>query len=65
MSDPSSLFDDGKAYERLMGRWSRVVGEKFLDWITPEKHLGWIDAFSGRTQMSALIGSSGADAGSA
>jgi hypothetical protein len=54
MSDPSTLFDDGKAYERLMGRWSR------LDWITLEKHLRSIDALSGRTQMSALIGSSGA-----
>ena len=28
-----NLFADGKAYERLMGRWSRLAGEKFLDWL--------------------------------
>jgi hypothetical protein len=25
------LFTDGKAYERLMGRWSRLAGAAFLD----------------------------------
>jgi hypothetical protein len=27
MSDAGTQFSDGKAYERLMGRWSRVVRE--------------------------------------
>src|SRR5262249_28187681 len=27
------MFSDGKAYERLMGRWSQPVGEAFLDWL--------------------------------
>jgi len=26
-------FDDGAAYERMMGIWSRRVGEDFLDWL--------------------------------
>ena len=25
-------FDDGAAYERLMGRWSRKAGADFLSW---------------------------------
>ena len=29
----ANLFTDGEAYERLMGRWSRLVGKKFLDWL--------------------------------
>ena len=24
-------FDDGAAYERLMGAWSQLVGQVFLD----------------------------------
>jgi hypothetical protein len=27
------MFSDGKAYERLMGRWSGAVAEEFLDWL--------------------------------
>ena len=26
-------FDDGAAYERYMGLWSREVGLRFLDWL--------------------------------
>ena len=37
MSDAGTQFSDGKAYERLMGRWSRVIGEKFLDWLPLSK----------------------------
>ncbi len=55
MSDPSNLFDDGKAYERLMGRWSRLVGEKFLDWIAPEKHLRWIDVGCGNGAFTEVL----------
>ena len=33
MNAPPNLFTDGKAYERLMGRWSQVAGAKFLDWL--------------------------------
>ena len=41
------LFTDGAAYERLMGRWSRVVGRAFLDWVDAPKHLRWLDAGCG------------------
>jgi hypothetical protein len=44
MSDAGTQFSDGKAYERLMGRWSRVVGEKFLDWLALSKGLRWLDS---------------------
>ena len=27
MTEAPNLFTDGKAYEQLMGRWSRVAGE--------------------------------------
>jgi trans-aconitate methyltransferase len=36
-------FDDGEAYERRMGVWSRRVGEVFLDWLLPATGQRWID----------------------
>src|SRR6516165_1383784 len=47
MSEPDKLFTDGAAYERLMGRWSRVVGEVFLDWLNAAKNLTWLDVGCG------------------
>jgi ubiquinone/menaquinone biosynthesis C-methylase UbiE len=41
------LFTDGKGYERLMGRWSRLVGQAFLDWLNVPAGLRWLDAGCG------------------
>src|SRR5882724_4811654 len=41
------FFTDGKAYERLMGRWSRLVGKAFLDWLNVPTGLRWLDAGCG------------------
>ena len=35
VSDPTIRFEDGAAYEQMMGRWSLLVGERFLAWINP------------------------------
>jgi SAM-dependent methyltransferase len=43
MAANDSLFADGAAYERLMGRWSRRVGDVFIDWIDMPPNLRWID----------------------
>jgi SAM-dependent methyltransferase len=47
MSEPDKLFTDGEAYERLMGRWSRLVAEAFLDWLNAPKNLRWLDVGCG------------------
>ena len=47
MSDTGKLFTDGEVYERLMGRWSRVVGESFLSWLAVPKGLRWLDVGCG------------------
>lgn len=47
MGEPDKLFTDGEAYERLMGRWSRVAAERFLDWLNPPKNLRWLDVGCG------------------
>ena len=33
MSDTPTQFNDGTAYEQMMGRWSRLAGEVFIDWL--------------------------------
>ena len=55
MSDAASQFNDGAAYERLMGRWSRLVGQQFLDWIAPAKGLSWLDVGCGNGAFTEEI----------
>ena len=43
MGQNEKLFTDGEAYERRIGRWSRLVGEKFLDWLAVPEGLRWLD----------------------
>ena len=40
-------FDDGASYELLMGRWSLLVGERFLDWVGVPGGARWLDVGCG------------------
>jgi ubiquinone/menaquinone biosynthesis C-methylase UbiE len=51
----NQLFDDGKAYERLMGRWSRLAGAAFLDWLDVPKAMRWLDAGCGNGAFTEEI----------
>jgi ubiquinone/menaquinone biosynthesis C-methylase UbiE len=42
-------------YERFMGRWSRVVARRFLDWLTPSEGLKWLDVGCGSGALSEAI----------
>jgi SAM-dependent methyltransferase len=59
MSDATSprpiAFEDGAAYERGMGGWSRLAGEAFLDWLAPPPGLAWIDVGCGGGAFTALL----------
>ena len=41
------MFNDGKAYERMMGRWSKRVGVQFLEWLAAPKGLNWVEVGCG------------------
>ena len=55
MSDANFAFNDGAAYERLMGRWSRLVADQFLDWIAVPKGARWLDVGCGNGAFTEMI----------
>lgn len=48
-------FDDGAAYERYMGTWSRLAGDAFLDWVAPASGLRWLDVGCGNGAFTDLV----------
>ena len=55
MNEPILRFDDGAAYEQMMGIWSRFAGEIFLDWLAPPPGLRWIDIGCGNGAFTELL----------
>ena len=55
MTEPQIRFDDGAAYERMMGVWSQLAGEQFLDWLAPAVNQRWIDVGCGNGAFTELI----------
>jgi len=55
LSELAHSFDDSSAYERFMGRWSRAVGEVFLDWMGPHADAQWLDVGCGTGVFTELI----------
>jgi SAM-dependent methyltransferase len=55
LDQPSCVFADGAAYERLMGRWSRLAGEVFLDWLDIPPHGRWLDVGCGNGAFTEAV----------
>lgn len=55
MAEQQIRFTDGAGYERMMGIWSRAVGEVFLDWLAPAKGLRWVDVGCGNGAFTELL----------
>jgi len=55
MTDQQIRFDDGAAYERYMGVWSRLVGEQFIEWLAPKPGLYWLDVGCGNGAFTEMI----------
>jgi ubiquinone/menaquinone biosynthesis C-methylase UbiE len=48
-------FNDGAAYEQMMGIWSRFAGQIFLDWLGPASGWRWIDIGCGNGAFTELL----------
>ena len=55
MTETEVIFNDGVAYQRFMGRWSRSVGSIFLDWLAQRRHLHWLDVGCGTGAFTELV----------
>jgi ubiquinone/menaquinone biosynthesis C-methylase UbiE len=55
MAEQQIRFDDGAAYERMMGKWSQLAGEIFLDWLAPPSGLRWIDVGCGNGAFTEML----------
>ena len=55
MAEFKIRFDDGAGYERMMGVWSRLAGNIFLDWLALPPGLRWVDVGCGNGAFTELI----------
>ena len=60
MAERRDFFTDGSAYERLMGRWSNLAGQIFLEWLAQPKGLRWLDVGCGTGVFTELLVTQGA-----
>lgn len=55
MNTNLQFYTDGEAYERMMGRWSRLAGETFLDWLAAPNDLRWLDVGCGNGAFTEVL----------
>jgi SAM-dependent methyltransferase len=55
MAEQQIRFNDGASYEPMMGIWSRLAGDIFVDWLAPRAGLRWIDIGCGSGAFSQLL----------
>lgn len=51
----ADVWQRGDAYERFMGRWSRHVAPRFLDWLAMPDALRWADVGCGSGALTSSI----------
>jgi len=55
MAEHQIRFENGAAYDRMMGAWSRLVGAVFLDWVAPRTGLRWVEVGCGSGAFTKLL----------
>lgn len=59
MADPTrhDAWQAGESYDRYMGRWSRELAPRFVDWLNPLPGFEWLDVGCGTGALTeALLG---------
>lgn len=45
----------GQSYEHYMGRWSRRIAMKFVDWLSPPRQADWLEIGCGTGALTATV----------
>jgi len=45
-------WQSGDSYEYYMGRWSKLIAEQFVDWLSPRPGIQWLDVGCGSGALS-------------
>ncbi len=48
-------WNSGEAYERFMGRWSRMIAQQFVNWLEPQASLAWLDVGCGTGALTSTV----------
>jgi trans-aconitate methyltransferase len=48
-------WEDGAAYERFMGRWSRLLAEQFVSWLAVPRRSDWLEIGCGTGSLTSAI----------
>jgi len=48
-------WQSGNPYEYYMGRWSKLVASQFIDWLSPNPRMDWLDIGCGTGALSEAI----------
>jgi SAM-dependent methyltransferase len=48
-------WTSGAAYDQWMGRWSRLLANEFLAWLSPSPNLRWLDVCCGSGVLTEAI----------
>ncbi len=51
----ADIWSQGEAYERFMGRWSRLLAPQFLHWLRTPRGLRWADVGCGTGALTSAI----------
>jgi len=52
---PGESWSSGEAYERYVGRWSRLVAHEFIRWLAVSENKQWLDLGCGTGALSETI----------
>jgi len=55
MNDSKIIFDNASGYDRMMGVWSQLVGDVFLDWLEFNHGGRWLDIGCGTGAFTQQI----------
>lgn len=55
MQNKNDSWSSGNPYDKFMGRWSVLIAEKFLDWLSVSPGSSWLDVGCGTGSLTKLI----------